>query len=322
MVPVLRPSLSCAWTKTSFRAAPPDGSPSSAGRSTGRSPGRWRLGVVEEIHSEIEERARHRLAADGDMLLHQVPAARPDDQHGRVGAELVGLARGGVGEVQLAGPAVLQVELALDTVRPGRRVRILEVGHEDLRAAVQRVDDHLAVGRSGDLDATVEQVGRDRADAPVALAHMLRLGEEVRGLAGVEALLALGAQREQALARGVEALVQVGDEGERLRRQDLVEARVHRAGDGGGRRIGHAVLLKDRMLLAEDCALPKLATTARIVAVPETMSRIRLRRRSPNVLSAAPGRAASPPALPPPRAAAPPRGPPCRDRRRAAPRRP
>ena len=43
---------------------------------------------------------------------------------------------------------------------PGRGVGVLEVGHEDVRAGVQGVDDHLPVGRAGDLDAPVEQVRR------------------------------------------------------------------------------------------------------------------------------------------------------------------
>src|SRR3546814_2726433 len=49
-----------------------------------------------------------------------------------------------------SGDRVAQVELALDQVVPGRRRRVLEVRHEDAGAAVQRVDDHLAVDGAGD----------------------------------------------------------------------------------------------------------------------------------------------------------------------------
>ena len=42
------------------------------------------------------------------------------------------------------------------------RVRVLEVGHEALGARVERVDDELAVGRPGDLDAAVLVVRRRR----------------------------------------------------------------------------------------------------------------------------------------------------------------
>ena len=64
-----------------------------------------------------------------------------------------------------------EVALPVDHVLPRRRVRVLEVGHEDLRAAVQGVDHHLAIGRPGDLDAAVGQIRRRRRHAPVALAH-------------------------------------------------------------------------------------------------------------------------------------------------------
>ncbi len=51
--------------------------------------------------------------------------------------------------------ASIRFDVALDLVLPGRRVRVLEVGHEALGARVERVDDQLAVGRAGDLDAAV-----------------------------------------------------------------------------------------------------------------------------------------------------------------------
>ena len=66
---------------------------------------------------------------------------------------------------------VRQVLLAVDDVRPRGRVRVLEVGHVDPRARVERVDHHLPVaGRPGDLDAAVLEVRRNRLDTPVALA--------------------------------------------------------------------------------------------------------------------------------------------------------
>ena len=51
---------------------------------------------------------------------------------------------------------------------PGRRVRVLEVRHEDLRARVERVDHHLPIGRARDLDAPVLEVGGRLGDAPLA----------------------------------------------------------------------------------------------------------------------------------------------------------
>ena len=72
------------------------------------------------------------------------------------------LAAGRIGEVEPPAPAVAQVDLALDQFVPGRRGGVLEVGHEHLGARIERVDDHLGVGRPGDLDPPVLQVGGDR----------------------------------------------------------------------------------------------------------------------------------------------------------------
>ena len=52
---------------------------------------------------------------------------------------------------------------------------VLEIGHEGLRRGIQRVDDHLAVDRTGDLHAAVLQIGRHRRDAPVARADRARV---------------------------------------------------------------------------------------------------------------------------------------------------
>jgi hypothetical protein len=135
------------------------------------------------------------------------------------------LAGGRVGVVEGAGPAILQVGLALDHVGEGRRGGVLEIGHEHLRPGVQGVDDHLAVDRTGDLNPAIEEVLRDRCDGPVAFADMRRLGQEVRQFAGIEALLTLEAQRQETAACRIEAAMQVGQKLEGGRAQDLVKAR-------------------------------------------------------------------------------------------------
>jgi len=105
--------------------------------------------------------------------LLQVPAARAYEQRRRLLVQRILLLAG----IERDRPPerVSQVDLALDAVRPGRRVRVLEVGHEHLRARVERIDHHLPVYRPGDLDAAVLQLGRHRFDLPVALAHVFRL---------------------------------------------------------------------------------------------------------------------------------------------------
>ncbi len=92
------------------------------------------------------------------MLLRQVPAARPDEQGRELLAERVRLARVRILERDGAPDRVAQIELALDHVGPARRARVLEVGHVDVRARVERIDNHFAIDRAGDLDPAVEQV--------------------------------------------------------------------------------------------------------------------------------------------------------------------
>ena len=116
--------------------------------------------------------------------------------------------------------------MAFDVVSPRRRIRVFEIGHEDVRAGIERIDDHLAIDGAGDLDAAVLEVTRDRRDAPVALANLFRIGKEVRQFAGVEALLALLAFGEQLFASRIEFALQRSDELQRRRCEDLL---IHRS---------------------------------------------------------------------------------------------
>src|SRR5262249_60318913 len=83
-------------------------------------------------------------------------------------------------------PAVLEIELALDVVRPGWRVRILEIRHVDIGAGIEGVDDHLAIDRPRDLDAAIGEILGDRRNVPVAFTDMAGFIEEGPPLAGVE----------------------------------------------------------------------------------------------------------------------------------------
>ena len=205
--------------------------------------GERRLGVVEDIEAEIEQRARHRLAVDLDMRLRQMPAARPDDQHGGLWPELVGLAGRRIREAERALPARQHVRLALDHVGQGRRVGVLEIGHEDLGAGVQRVDHHLLVGRAGDLDAAVEEIGGRRA----------RRASCPRELPTSRAGSAAARQRRTASAArcapqplsplALEGAMQTGEEGQRLAGQDVLgprrDGRLERQALGQCHRVRH-----------------------------------------------------------------------------------
>ena len=142
-----------------------------------------------------------------------------DHQHGGLVVELVVLAV--LFQLDRAPDGITQVHLPLDHVRPGRGERVLEVRHEDVGARVERVDDHLALDGPGDLDAAVQEVGRQRSDFPIGCA----LRGCLRGERGtpplIEASLILLAFLEQFLAHGAEVALQAGDEGERFGAEDL-----------------------------------------------------------------------------------------------------
>ena len=179
-------------------------------------------GVVEEVQPEVDQRGDHRLSVDAQVLLVEVPAARPRHDHrDRVGvAQRVVLALGR-GEGDGAAHRVVQVDLAADHVDPVRGVGVLQVGEPDLGPRVERVDRHLPLGRPGDLDAAVLQVGGHRRDPPVAVADRRRLRQEVQAAAGGQLLATPAPGGEQLVAATAEAAVQVGHEAERLGRQDL-----------------------------------------------------------------------------------------------------
>jgi len=82
-----------------------------------------------------------------------------------------------------------------------------------------------SVGRSRDLDAAVQQRLRHRLDRPLALAKLASLGQELRQLAGVQALLPLGAGREQLATPGTEPPLQVVHERDRLRAEHFFHRR-------------------------------------------------------------------------------------------------
>ncbi len=190
------------------------------------------LRVVEEIESEIEQAARHRPAVDRDVLLRQVPAARPHQQHGGLLVEAIGLAAAAIVECDLAAHGVHQVALAVELVGPGRRGRILEIRHVAGGAGIERVDHHLAIDRAGDLGPAVEQILGQRRHLPVAGADLRGLLQEIRLLAGIEPLLPFLARLEQAQALRAELALELHQEGQGLVGQDLLECGIGQRGNG------------------------------------------------------------------------------------------
>ena len=179
--------------------------------------------VAKEVHPEIEQAARHRLPVHLDVPLLEVPAPRPHQQGRDLLVEPVCLALR-AGELQAPFDRVGEVGLTVDQVRPCRRVGVLEVGHEHASTRVERVDEHLGVGRPGDLHAPVAQVVRDGRDFPVRFADRFGRRQEIGRLARVDALLPFVPGAKQLEAPVAELALQPRDEIERLGAQNLAAA--------------------------------------------------------------------------------------------------
>ena len=206
--------------------------------------------VVERVQPEVHERRGRRLrdarrSGVPQVLLHQVPATRPEHDRRGALAELVPLALGRH-VVDRAPDRIGEVHLPVDHVRPGRAQGVLVVGEPHVRTRVHRVDGHLAIGRSGDLDPAILEPGpraRNRPRGLLADGARLRQEAEVAPVAGrgapVESLA------EPLLAAREEQVVQARDEVECLRGEDLVEAVAARADDVDAA-AGHDGLLARR----------------------------------------------------------------------------
>ncbi len=140
--------------------------------------------IVEEIQCKIEDGPGNRLAVDQHVLLVEVPASRARNQDRNPVVEPVGPST--LLEPDRAAHCVVQVDLAVDHVGPGRAVGVLEICHERGGSRVERVDDHLPVRRPGDLHPTVQHVGRLRRNAPFRLSDALSFWVKIRQFSGVE----------------------------------------------------------------------------------------------------------------------------------------
>ena len=127
------------------------------------------------------------------------------------------------GESDRAPDRVPQIDLALDHVGPGRRVRVLEIGHEHFRAGIERVDHHLAIGRSGDLHPPIAEIRRNRRACPIAFADLLRLRQKIERLAAIERRLPLLTTGQTFQRRAPNFALQLRHESERIRRQNFGE---------------------------------------------------------------------------------------------------
>ena len=122
---------------------------------------------------------------------------------------------------------VAQIDLTIDHIEPGRTVGILKIGHERGSTAIERVDDHLAISRPGDLYTSIQHVMRLRRDGPFRGANMRGLGQKIGHLPGIEPQLASGPQGEQFSAALLMCAMQLRYKFKCRRRQYLSEFGAH-----------------------------------------------------------------------------------------------
>lgn len=123
------------------------------------------------------------------------------------------------------------------SIRPRRwgadKAHTLKVSHVGVHIRVQRIDNHLAVGRAGDLNAAVDQAGSRAGALPgVIVADVLGLGQEVGQVAAVDLGLLVDTALQESLAGRVEGAVQDGEEGAGVLGEDLAAVVVQSTQDG------------------------------------------------------------------------------------------
>ncbi len=162
------------------------------------------LRVVEGVEAKVEEGTGYRFAIDQDVRLFEMPAARADKEHGGMIDQFVTPSSRRIVKCDRPADSVAQVDLAFEEVVPGRCCRIFKVRHQHLGPAVQRVDDHLAVGGPGYLHAAVEQIRGLRGHRPPGRPDVGSLRQKVRLLARIESMLALNARFKQMPTTSIE----------------------------------------------------------------------------------------------------------------------
>ena len=184
-----------------------------------------RLRIVKGMEAEIDEGAGHALAVDRQMCLVEMPAARPHLEDRDLLAERIVLAADGVVIADRAPDSIVEIDLGANDVLRRRRKRVLDVGHEDAGAGIERVDHHLALGGPGDLDAPVLKVRGHAGDTPVGVGKSGMVARKTGALAGIEPRLPAFALGQKGAAPFAETRMQRGHEGKRVPIEDLLRPR-------------------------------------------------------------------------------------------------
>lgn len=108
-----------------------------------------------------------------------------------------------------------------------------KVGHIGPDVAVEGIDNHLAIRRSGDLDSSVDEARCWRSTFPgIIVTDMLGLGKEIGQIALVNLLLADYPSLQKGFPCAVESSVEEGEESGGFGGKDLAERILDGAIDG------------------------------------------------------------------------------------------
>ena len=202
-------------------------------------------------------------------------------------------------EVDLAPDGIEDGRLRAEDIGPGRREGILDVGHEDARAAVQGVDEHLRLGRPGDLDAPVDEVGGRLRDAPLALPKGGRLGQVVERRSGGQGGPPLPTPLQELEPAWPERSLQAGHKAQRVRCEDALRVRRD------GRRDLHAIrkrqchpttATRPRGVVHVSSRLDRVTAPSPVTIRRASAASSRSGRSSPNPARASPSRRSRHPA--------------------------
>jgi len=149
-----------------------------------------------------------------------MPTARTDQQHRNILLQLVTLSFR-AGKTDRPPDRIPQIDLALNHIRPRRRIRVFEIGHENLCAGIERIDHHLAIGRPGNLGPPIAQIRWNRCARPVALANRFCFRQKIEGFAAVERRLSILPALQTFFPAIAESALQLCHESERILANDF-----------------------------------------------------------------------------------------------------
>mmetsp|Transcript_34337 Transcript_34337/g.79416 ORF Transcript_34337/g.79416 Transcript_34337/m.79416 type:complete len:267 (+) Transcript_34337:1066-1866(+) len=173
--------------------------------------------VVIKIQSKIKQGTGSYAAVHSDMTFLQMPPPRPHHQHRQfsVRPRRIDLPVGPIRIRDRSAHRIPQISLSLRQIAPGGRAGIFKIGHVSPCAGIEPVDDHLSIGRTGDLHPTVGEVGGGRGAGPGRVRADVQGFRRIRReTSAVKFESAGGPSEEEGEPTVVEFVAEVADEAE------------------------------------------------------------------------------------------------------------